>query len=95
VNPPRWQIRRAPASTPLVHSVMSESLAYEALPLADRQSLTIPSQDPDYGHLGQAFPPWPGPATDAILQPPKPEITPSPQVLQRAADRDAHREAAD
>jgi hypothetical protein len=63
--------------------------------LAERQSLTIPSEDPDYGDLGQAFPPWPGPARDAILQPPKPEIRPSPQVLQRAADRDADREAAD
>jgi conjugative relaxase-like TrwC/TraI family protein len=63
--------------------------------LAERQNMTVPSEDPDYGHLGQAFPPWPGPARDAILQPPKPEITPSPQVLQRAADRDADPEAAD
>ena len=55
----------------------------------------IPSEDPDYGDLGQAFPPWPGPARDAILQPPKPEIRPSPQVLERAADRDADWEAAD
>ena len=46
--------------------------------LADRQSLTIPSEDPDYGDLGQAFPPWPRQARDAILQPPKPEIRPSP-----------------
>ena len=63
--------------------------------LAKRRSLTVPSEDPDYGDLGQAFPPWPGLAKDAILQPPKPEIRPSPQVLQRAADRDADREAAD
>ena len=63
--------------------------------LADRLSLTIPSQDPDYGDLGQAFPPWPGPGNDAILRPPKPEIRPSPQILQRAADRDADFEAAD
>jgi hypothetical protein len=63
--------------------------------LAERQSLTVPSQDPGYGDLGQAFPPWPGPATGAILQPPKPEIRPSPQVLERAADRDADWEAAD
>ena len=63
--------------------------------LAERQSMTVPSEDPDYGDLGQAFPPWPGPASDAILQPPKPEIRPSPQVLQRAADRDADPEAAD
>ena len=63
--------------------------------LADRLSLTIPSQDPDYGDLGQAFPPWPGPGNDAILRPPKPEIRPSPHVLERAADRDADFEAAD
>jgi hypothetical protein len=63
--------------------------------LAERQSLALPSEDPDYENLGPAFPPWPGPAKDAILQPPKPEITPSSQVLQRAADRDADPEAAD
>jgi hypothetical protein len=63
--------------------------------LAERHSLTVPSQDPDYAVLGQAFPPWPRPARDAILQPPKPEISPCPQVLQRAADRDADREATD
>jgi len=63
--------------------------------LAERQSLTVPSADPDYGDLGQAFPPWPGPGRDAILQPPKPEIRPSPRVLERAADRDADWEAAD
>jgi hypothetical protein len=63
--------------------------------LAERQSLTVPSEDPDYGNLGQAFPPWPRPARDAIVQPPKPEIRPSPRVLQRAADRDADPEAAD
>ena len=63
--------------------------------LADRQNLTIPADDPHYGDLGQAFPPWPGRDRDAILQPPKPEIRPSPLVLQRAADRDADWEAAD
>jgi hypothetical protein len=66
-----------------------------AATLADRQSLTIPSQDPDYADLGPAFPPRPGPGKDAILQPPKPEIAPSPQVLQRAAAREADWEAAD
>ena len=63
--------------------------------LAERQSLTVPSEDPGYWDLGQAFPPWPGPPRGAILQPPKPEIRPSPRVLERAADRDADREAAD
>jgi hypothetical protein len=63
--------------------------------LADLQNLTIPSPDPEYGDFGRAFLPWPRPGRDAILQPPKPEIPPSPQVLQRAAGRDADREAAD
>ena len=63
--------------------------------LADRQSLTIPSEDPRYGDLGPAFPCWPGSSRDAILQPPKPEIWPSLQVLERAADRDIDWEAAD
>jgi conjugative relaxase-like TrwC/TraI family protein len=63
--------------------------------LADRQSHTLPAEDPRYGDLGQAFPPWPGKNRDAILQPPKPEIRPSLQVLERAADRDTDWEAAD
>jgi conjugative relaxase-like TrwC/TraI family protein len=63
--------------------------------LADRQSQRIPSGDPGYGDLGPAFPAWTGPGQDAILQPPKPEIPPSPLVLQRAADRDAGYEAAE
>ena len=37
--------------------------------LADRQSQTIPSEDPDYGDLGPAFPAWSGPRRDAILKP--------------------------
>ena len=63
--------------------------------LASLESLTIPSQNPDYGDLGPAFPPWPRQEADAILQPPKPEIRPSPYVLERAGDRDADWEAAD
>jgi hypothetical protein len=63
--------------------------------LADLQSLTIPSPDPDFGDLGQAFPPWPRLDRDAILQPPKPEIRPSPRVLEHAAGRDTDWEAAD
>jgi conjugative relaxase-like TrwC/TraI family protein len=61
--------------------------------LADRQSLTIPSEDPAYSDLGQAFPPWPSPFKDAILQPPRPEIQPSRELIERVADRDADLEA--
>ena len=62
--------------------------------LAERQSMTIPSEDPDYGDVGQAFPAWTGRGKDAILQPPKPEIRPSARVLERATDRDRDVEAA-
>jgi hypothetical protein len=63
--------------------------------LADRQSQTIPSEDPGYGDLGQAFPPRTGSATGAIFQPPKPEIRPSARILERVLDRDADMEAGD
>jgi hypothetical protein len=63
--------------------------------LAGRQSLMIPSEDPGYGCLGQAFPSWTGSPKGAILQPPKPEIRPSSRVLERVLDRDADIEAGD
>jgi hypothetical protein len=61
--------------------------------LAERESVTIPAEDPDYGDLGQAFPAWPGPGKDAILQPPKPPIKPAVRVLEAAAERDNSPEA--
>ena len=57
--------------------------------LADRHSLMIPAEDPDYGDLGQALPAWTGSSRDAILPPPKPAIRPSARVLERAADLEA------
>jgi hypothetical protein len=63
--------------------------------IADRQSQMIPSQDPDYPDLGPAFPAWASPRREPILQPPKPEITPSPRILERAMEHDADWEAAD
>jgi conjugative relaxase-like TrwC/TraI family protein len=63
--------------------------------LAERHSLLIPAEDPDYEHLGQAFPAWHHADRDAILQPPKPEIQPSPQILERVADRALDMEAAE
>jgi conjugative relaxase-like TrwC/TraI family protein len=63
--------------------------------LADRQSQTVPSDDPDYADLGPAFPAWTSPRRQPILQPPRPEIPPSPRILERATDRDVDWEAAD
>ena len=63
--------------------------------IADRHSQTVPSEDPDYGDLGPAFPAWTSPRREPILRPPMPEIPPSPRILDRAMDRDADWEAAD
>jgi hypothetical protein len=63
--------------------------------LAERQSLMIPAEEPDYEDLGPSFPAWAGPDKEAILQPPKPQIQPSPQILERAAGRDLDMEAAE
>jgi hypothetical protein len=63
--------------------------------LASHQSLMVPAEDPDYGDLGPAFPPWRAPARQPILQPPRPEIQPSERTLERAADREPDWEAAD
>ena len=63
--------------------------------LAERQSLRVPAEDPGYEDLGLAFPAWTGPDRDAILQPPKPQIQPSPTILERAVGRDLDMEAAE
>ena len=61
----------------------------------ERQGLIVPSEDPDWDGLGEAFPAWQSPSRDAILQPPKPQITPSAKILQLAAGHDTEPEAAD
>lgn len=63
--------------------------------IAERQSVMVPSEDPDFEALTPAFPAWTAPARDAILQPPKPQIEPSQRILELAADRDMDMEAAD
>jgi hypothetical protein len=63
--------------------------------LAERQRLMIPAQDPDFEDIAPAFPAWTAPARDAILQPPKPQIQPSQQIMQQIANRDPDREVGD
>ena len=62
--------------------------------LEERQALKVPSEDPDWEDLGQAFPTPLAGQRDAILQPPKPQITPSAKILYLAAERDSSPEAA-
>jgi hypothetical protein len=60
----------------------------------ERQALTIPSEDPDWEDLGQAFPSS-TPGQDAILQQPRPMITPAAKILELARGQDVGREATD
>jgi hypothetical protein len=63
--------------------------------IAKRRMLTIPSNDPDWSGLHEAFPSWNTPGRGAILQPQIPQILPSATILQLAAEHDIEPEAAD
>jgi hypothetical protein len=58
----------------------------------NEQGQRVPSEDAARGGLGKASPALP-PWGDAILQPPKPQITPSAEILQLAAEHDIEPEA--
>ena len=77
----------------LIRDLTAQRRAFHAK-LGERQALKIPSEDPDWEDLGEAFPAWSAVRRDAILQPPKPQITPSAKILQLAAERDTEPEAA-
>ena len=55
----------------------------------------MPGRDVDRDDLGQTLLSWWAPHRDAIVQPPKPDITPSARILRLAAEHDAEAEAAD
>jgi hypothetical protein len=61
----------------------------------ERQTLKVPSEDPDYEDLGHAFPAWNRPGKDAILQPPKPEIPPAAKIVELSREPETGWEAAD
>ena len=52
--------------------------------LEERLGVMVPSEDPDAAPEGEAWPAWRPAHREAILQPPKPEIRPAPQVERRA-----------
>ena len=62
--------------------------------LNERQHLMMPGDDMDWAALGGTLPTRRVPRRDAILQPAKPEITPSATILQHAAEHDIEPEAA-
>jgi hypothetical protein len=53
----------------------------------------VPREDPTQANPGEASPAARTPWRDAILQPPKPQITPSAEILQVAAEHDIEHEA--
>ena len=53
-----------------------------------RQHRMTPREDLDRAALGDTLPSWWAPRRDAILRPPKPEISPSAKILQLAAEQD-------
>lgn len=68
---------------------MAEQAARFREQLEERQNVMVPSEDPDYEPIGEAWPTRQVFARDAVLQPPKPEIRPAEGVLQAARDREA------
>jgi hypothetical protein len=63
--------------------------------IEERRGLKVPSEDPDWGDLGEAFPSWWAPGREAILQPPKPQIMPAAKILQLVQERNTEPEATD
>jgi hypothetical protein len=58
-----------------------------AAKLQERQAVAVPAEDPDWEDEGEAWPLWKA-ESEAILQPPKPEIRPAHEV-ERLAGREA------
>jgi hypothetical protein len=77
-----------------IHDLTAQRQAFREK-IEERQGLMVPSEDLEWGDLGKPFPTWQAPGRDAILQPPKPHITPSVRILQLTQERDAEPEAAD
>ena len=61
--------------------------------LDERKNVRIPSQNPELEDEGEAWPTWIPRDRDAILQPPSPDMRPSPEIAARAAEASADREA--
>jgi len=62
--------------------------------MEERQGVIVPAEDPDAEPLGEAWPSWHGRDRDAILQPPKPALRPSPEVTERLPEMSGDREAS-
>jgi len=63
-----------------IRDLAAERQAFQAK-LDKRQRLVVPSEDLDWGGLGEAMLSWRASRQDPIIQPPKPQITPSARIL--------------
>lgn len=52
--------------------------------IEDRKGVMVPAEDPDYGYEGEAWPAARPADREAVLQPPQPELPPSPRVIEHA-----------
>jgi hypothetical protein len=85
---------RIPEMAAWIHDLAKERQAFREK-LGEREGLKVCSEDSDWHYLVEAFPDWDVIRRDAILQFPKPEITPSARLLHLADEHDTEPEAAD
>jgi hypothetical protein len=79
--------------TDRIRDLAAEHQAFRAK--LDEHQRLVPSEDMEWPDRGQASPFVWAPQREAILQPPRPEISPSPRILRLAAEHDIEYEAAD
>src|SRR5262249_52307295 len=87
------QDRRVSESATSIRDSAARRGACRARP-DERQRLAAPSQALDWTRLGDSLAPGSETQQDAILQSPKPQITPSAKILQLAAKHEVEPEAA-
>ena len=75
-----------------IHDLAAQHRTFRQI-IDQRQHRMTPRKDLDRADLGDTLPSWWAPRPDAILRPPKPEITPSAKILQLAAEQDIELEA--
>ena len=76
-----------------IHDLTAQHHAFREK-LTERQHLLLSCDDLDWSAFSGSLLSWWAPRREAILQPPKPEITPSATILQLAAEHDVEPEAA-
>jgi len=79
--------------TDRIRDLAAEHQAFRAK--LDEHQRLVPGEDMEWPNRGQASPFVWAPQQEAILQPRRPEISPSPRILQLAAEHDIEYEAAD